>query len=905
MAKKNREELKEIDLLLRQIKKSYGEIGENNPFEGKSITDFVGKTHELRDALDEANEVISNMDGGIGELHSAWKAVVEEVGGYNNAQRSSKSEISKITELVGKFKSHQKGVNILSEKELKILQTKVALSKDELRSNLGELQKRVAELSKIKNIQGKEKAELLNKEILISNINGMLHDEKSLLKESNREIQESIDKQKSNEKAIGAMGSILKGISKIPILGDVIDSKEILEKVNAELNLTDSNTGKWRRGMIAVNATMGAIKSQFIEGILNPANVINGAIVMMGKAITMVDSGAGDMAKSMNITYSEALGVRKELTGIANASYDTNVNTKDLQETMMYMNGVLGARVNLNKEDLIIFTKLREQAGLTNDELYGLQQITTLNNSTLDQTNTKLLGATRVYNAKNKLALNEKEILKDVSKMTASLKLSLGNNVDKMAQAAMKAKEFGLNLEQASSMSQSLLNFESSIESELSAELLVGRDLNLERARGLALNGDTAAAAAEIARQMGSASDFGKMNVIQQEAIAKAAGLSRDDLAKSLIDKEALQKLGVKDAKTAKEAYDTLKAQGMSEAQIAQKLGSEENARMYEQQSIQDEFNKSVEKLQDLFVGVANAIMPVLDKFSGIFKIMGYIDGWTGGWLGNIVGLAAGLGGILVITQQILNVKKAITASTIATNIASAYGHASAAIALATEQKSVNFSTLKLALEKETLLTKMMGYGMMLKEVALEKIKSFFGKQGLMLSIQTLAIKTATLIKEKAGAIASIVSGAWSSLGKIPIVGPFLAGAAIGGGVGYLVSKMNDGEINKDGKPTLYTGTDQIQLNPNDSIYSAKDGSMKVGTDLLGEKKNNSIQSNVLKSPSQTTNPQQQNIEPKIDMRETNELLKHLINTTSKDKTIEFDGRKVNNTTSISSYRVN
>jgi hypothetical protein len=104
-------------------------------------------------------------------------------------------------------------------------------------------------------------------------------------------------------------------------------------------------------------------------------------------------------------------------------------------------------------------------------------------------------------------------------------------------------------------MAQSLLNFESSISSELEAELLTGKNLNLEQARYLALTGDAAGAAAEVAKQVGTSADFGKMNVIQQEALAKAAGMTRDQLAQSLIESEALTKLSGVDGENAKEKF--------------------------------------------------------------------------------------------------------------------------------------------------------------------------------------------------------------------------------------------------------------------------------------------------------------------------------------------------------------
>jgi 3-hydroxyisobutyrate dehydrogenase-like beta-hydroxyacid dehydrogenase len=61
------------------------------------------------------------------------------------------------------------------------------------------------------------------------------------------------------------------------------------------------------------------------------------------------------------------------------------------------------------------------------------------------------------------------------------LKLSLGGSVEALGEAVIKAQKFGINLEQAESIASKLLDFESSIEAELSAELLTGKNLNLEK----------------------------------------------------------------------------------------------------------------------------------------------------------------------------------------------------------------------------------------------------------------------------------------------------------------------------------------------------------------------------------------------------------------------------------------
>ena len=101
-----------------------------------------------------------------------------------------------------------------------------------------------------------------------------------------------------------------------------------------------------------------------------------------------------------------------------------------------------------------------------------------------------------------------------------------------MAAAAIEARKLGMSLSDTSKIAQSLLNFESSIESELEASLLIGRQLNLNEARRLALTGDMANLQKEVIRQIGSEESLQRMNVIQRKALADAIGVEVSTLQK-------------------------------------------------------------------------------------------------------------------------------------------------------------------------------------------------------------------------------------------------------------------------------------------------------------------------------------------------------------------------------------
>ena len=80
-------------------------------------------------------------------------------------------------------------------------------------------------------------------------------------------------------------------------------------------------------------------------------------------------------------------------------------------------------------------------------------------------------------------------------------------------------RKLGLNLSTVESIADSLLNFEQSIGSEMEASMLIGKQLNFNNARRLALEGDLAGAARDVVSQIGGQAELNRMNVIQMRFI--------------------------------------------------------------------------------------------------------------------------------------------------------------------------------------------------------------------------------------------------------------------------------------------------------------------------------------------------------------------------------------------------
>jgi hypothetical protein len=107
-----------------------------------------------------------------------------------------------------------------------------------------------------------------------------------------------------------------------------------------------------------------------------------------------------------------------------------------------------------------------------------------------------------------------------------------------MEEAAKQAASMGLSLDATSSVAESLLDWESSIAAEMEASMILGRSINLDKARQLAYSGDLAQMMTEVKNQAGGEAEFAKMSVVQRQSLGAAIGLQGAQLAEFMKSEE-------------------------------------------------------------------------------------------------------------------------------------------------------------------------------------------------------------------------------------------------------------------------------------------------------------------------------------------------------------------------------
>lgn len=332
------------------------------------------------------------------------------------------------------------------------------------------------------------------------------------------------------------------------------------------------------------------------------------------------DEEINNISKNLNVSKNEALQVKQQFAEIALNTNDIRVNSVRVNKANQALNAQLGTATIFSGELLTTFSKLTEITGLSAEAAGSLAFQAQRSGQSLREVQENALATSYSLQQSEGTSFNLKDILEATGKVTGQVRANLGANPEAIAEAVTKAKLFGAEINDIVASSKSLLSFESSIEAELEAELLTGKQLNLERARAAALAGDQAALADELRKNAGSFADFTKMNVLQQESLAKAVGMQADQLADVLFKQEA---------------------QGMN-AEELRAMGKNELADRMEQLSTQERINLANEKFALLMGDVAAAVLPVVEFFSMIFETIAGTKAVLVPLVGVMAALAAG-----------------------------------------------------------------------------------------------------------------------------------------------------------------------------------------------------------------------------------------------------------------------
>lgn len=580
--------------------------------------------NEAKKNLKEINEIVRAIDSGFSSLSNNLQDITNDLKDATGQART--------------FNSIQRDINNsitqISRNNEKLIKNQIALNNGQLSSKI--INKQIQEITAAREVLGLRLNRLQDQQnsgiALTKKQKQEIKKLEEQLSESSQEVlsnyQGQLDQVKKIETKLGIFGRLAKGLGKIPLVGDLLDAEGALEAMNK--SALDGKSLFTNLGAGIKAAFSGIEKSSVILAVVS---ALYKAIQFFANALVGADKRVTDIAKNLSISKDAADGIYtnlKNLKGTLDSSLQSTQKIVDAFNELSQLSEFATVATNKQVDAQITLTK---QIGVSTEGALGFQSTLAVSNIEADKGLDIVENQIASFANQNKIVAKGKEIFEAISKTSKSIQLNFRGNFESLVKTTLQASKLGLSLDQVSKIGSSLLDFEQSISSELEAELLTGRNLNLEKARLFALNHDIAGLTQEIANQGITATNFAAMNVIQQEAIAKTLGMQASELGDALYKQDLINKTAGDYTTRLKEEAALLKKSNDAQ-DIAKGIALEKRALAIEngvlqgkdikdairQVDVQTSFNDALEQAQELFSDLAGG--GYLDSLVNGFKSM-------------------------------------------------------------------------------------------------------------------------------------------------------------------------------------------------------------------------------------------------------------------------------------------
>jgi len=463
-----------------------------------------------------------------------------------------------------------------------------------------------------------------------------------------------------NDKAEQLRDSIMAPVDKLfGIVPSGLSKMLGLDKIQSELkdklfsSIADGfmNAGTGARGFFSAASAGASTLMASLLPIL-PILLAIAGVVGLVKLFMDADKEASELAKSLNMSYKEAIAVKGTAVDLAQEMNMVGVSSKEVTKQMIELKQVLGFNIgemavtNQAARDLLeTSTAMTAQYGMSAEETVNLNSAAAITGTTLAK-----IGITAEKMGDE--FVSSSQIMKDIGKVSKSVLFNFKGNVVALARAVKQARMMGTTLDKMSQIGAGLMDIENSIAAANKARILTGRNINMDAARYFYMTGQTEKMMESIAQQMGSAAEYEKLGPMQRKAYAEALGMSVDQLDEMMAKQKELEMLGY-DAAKLEEIKEKAKKGELNLQEELNKLGNDEAKKqlqaIYNEErraGIQEKLGNTIQKITDLLFKMVEPLLPIVDAFVDSLG-----DGK--GVLSSISTIFSGIGKILGVVVEI------------------------------------------------------------------------------------------------------------------------------------------------------------------------------------------------------------------------------------------------------------
>lgn len=387
--------------------------------------------------------------------------------------------------------------------------------------------------------------------------------------------------------------------------------KELKKPIQLEL----AGIGGGGKGGGGLTTLMGGFFGNF-KHLATPANAL---WVILGKVLLTfrsLDRAAWDFRRTMGLTRDSSAAIQATTQQLAAEFMGLGVSVEKLYDDAVAFVSSFGSLKFITRDVQRNIALMSAQLGVSDTVSASfLKRISAIKGTTAGA-QTDMLGFTAALS--EAAGTNLGEIMKDVASASEdALKFTRGNFLQ-LIQSAVKARQLGTTINDIARSSRGLLDFTSSIESEMEASVLTGQSINLQLARQLAYHGDLIGSNQEILR-LAKQINFNQLDPFQMEAFSKAAGKSVVEIQNMLQSQKQIAELELRSKADQSLSKRLSKYKELSTA--AEGLANIEG-KNYEKQLLmkanQDRLTILANKWEQVWVKLVDVAFPFVDSLLSV-----------------------------------------------------------------------------------------------------------------------------------------------------------------------------------------------------------------------------------------------------------------------------------------------
>jgi len=476
--------------------------------------------------------------------------------------------------------------------------------------------------------------------------------------ETNNRLAEELKIEKEVNKQLGVSGGLAQKFAQKLGLGEEVYAAMVLEarKVVDE-NGKATNPGKWKVFKAGIKEAGAQLKESLNDPLVQAGLIMkaNSAIFSgIGKAFSFIKDIAQkvfglitgwndrifEFGKNLGVGEQDARSMMNHFQSMALNSGPLFLNMTGISKAFSDMSESLGFIAPMNDEMLQTATLLQRQFGLTATDLEAINANSALSGKSFKDTFDTINAIRIIEGGRNKVMMSQKQMMGEISKVSATVLMNFKGNVPALAEAVVRAKKLGLSLNEIQGTTDQFLDFEGSISKEFEAQLFTGEDLNLQQLRRLALAHDTKGMMEEIGKRIPTMDKWNNTNTLAQEAYANAMGLTADKVSEIIQKQQIANKLGVDASLSASQMYQALKDRNLTEDQIVQKM-KEAGAQQYLTAAMSEKIGTFIDNIK---MTLGQMLEGELGQTITGFINMASNSQVLHGWLKKIEGVLKGVG---------------------------------------------------------------------------------------------------------------------------------------------------------------------------------------------------------------------------------------------------------------------